>query len=57
MEASISANYEESENAVGMNTNLILKGIGISFIDNQPKELLYVSMNDLNVKYNYNTTK
>ena len=48
---------EHLGNAVGMNTKLNLKGIGISFIDNQPTELLYVSLNDLAVIYNYDTTK
>jgi hypothetical protein len=53
----IKASYDEDLNCTGMKTNLKLKGIGISFIDNQPKELLYVSLNDLQVIYNYNTTK
>ncbi len=29
----------------------MLKGIGMSFIDNQPKELMYLRMDDFNLKY------
>ena len=48
---------EDETDATGMNTNLKIKGIGISFIDKGPQELLYVSLNDLNVVYNYNSKK
>ena len=29
----------------------MLKGLGLSFIDNQPKELMYLRMDDFNLKY------
>jgi len=50
-------NFELSKAAkdkmTGMNMQFDFKGLGVSFIDNQPKELIYLCINDLALAYNY----
>ena len=42
---------EQSKINDGYKLQLAFKGLGISFIDNQPKEVMYASLDDVNVMY------
>lgn len=51
--------YEDPENAKGakgIKFQMHLKGMGISLIDNQPKELLYATVSDLKIEYKMSTS-
>jgi len=39
----------------GMSVQLYLKGLGLSFLDNQPKELIYVTLDDIELRYSAKT--
>lgn len=49
---------EEEEEGIknGMDVNVHLKGFGFTFIDNQPREILFLCINDIYMGYYYETT-
>ena len=51
--------YEDPENAKGaqgIKFSMSLKGLGISLIDDEPKELLYATLSDFQLKFNLSTS-
>lgn len=41
----------------GMQYDVQFKGFGISFTDDQPKEVIYIRLDDIDIKYEENTYK
>ena len=50
-------NRKVNDTKQGRNIEIGLKGLGISMIDNKPQELLYMRLNDFNMKYNWSKFK
>lgn len=47
----------EDKEIAGMDIDISLKGIGISFIDNQPQELVFLTIDDIFLQYNTHQIK
>ena len=47
----------EDKEIAGMDIDISLKGIGISFIDNQPQELVFLTIDDIFLQYNAHEIK
>lgn len=47
----------EDKDITGTDMDISLKGISISFIDNQPQELVFLTIDDINLQYNTHQIK